>query len=874
MSLHALADHMAARGRNSDSMLVHMAPQEVAGLQALALKHGGSLTINPDTGLPEANFLKKLLPMIAGFALGPAGFGLMSAAGAGMTVGAVTGLATGSLSKGLMAGLGAYGGAGLGEAFMGAGTNAMTTAGMANYGDTLAAQGLEAGTAAYGDAASKLALESQKQAMASPFMDRAAAGFGAITKNPAAFGNFAKQNAGSLLAATSPLLADQGVETVTKLDNPGYIRNFDYDPMTQTARALNPVRVRDLGYAGGGEIGAPRTVTQMPGTSPYRDSQAAYEYLMGIAPKAPQQDTQTQTQASSAFNPASEGRYAWDSDKKAYTFIPANGVTETTPTPAPALNYEFGGGDSGSGVGGGSGGVGTAGAGVSASDSADFGDTSSSSSDSSSDSGDAGASGGGGGGAADSGGTGDGDGGASGGGGGGAAGGDGEANGGLMRLHKKFAEGGAASVRDGSSQAAYNYLMGLTNSTRPDAPAYTPQPISIPQPATPTTSVAPTTPTTPIIPTTPTTRGITTLPTTTPTEPTGGITTLPTAPATPVTPVAPVAPTTPTTTTQVDDFVPSIRTKPIVSTITDDVYRETIPRIIPERELDLPEIPAVPDRTGIVDMQPATPGVLPAEEVGPRRGGGGDLPEEFDQYIKPETVATPDGGATVTMPAETAVTQPDGSATVNMPEVVEKVVNAPVVQDTPDGGATVTLPESPYVPADVADTFDPDTGSYVEVGNAGGDFGDRGFEQSDDFGKYGLGVSDFGGGGGGGGKYFDDLSSQMFAANGGLMAAHYAMGGGLGSLGGYSDGGRLLKGPGDGVSDSIPAMIGNKQPARLADGEFVVPARIVSELGNGSTEAGARKLYKMMDRIQAARGKTVGKGRVAKNSRAEKHLPA
>jgi hypothetical protein len=98
--------------------------------------------------------------------------------------------------------------------------------------------------------------------------------------------------------------------------------------------------------------------------------------------------------------------------------------------------------------------------------------------------------------------------------------------------------------------------------------------------------------------------------------------------------------------------------------------------------------------------------------------------------------------------------------------------------------------------------------------------------------------------------------------------------GGMSHLGDYSDGGRLLKGPGDGVSDSIPAMIGNRQPARLADGEFVVPARIVSELGNGSTEAGARKLYAMMDRIQKARGKTVGKGKVAKNSRAEKYLPA
>lgn len=102
---------------------------------------------------------------------------------------------------------------------------------------------------------------------------------------------------------------------------------------------------------------------------------------------------------------------------------------------------------------------------------------------------------------------------------------------------------------------------------------------------------------------------------------------------------------------------------------------------------------------------------------------------------------------------------------------------------------------------------------------------------------------------------------------GGLSDAHF-------NLGGYSDGGRLLRGPGDGVSDSIPATIGHKQPARLADGEFVVPARIVSELGNGSTEAGARKLYAMMDRVQSARSKTVGKGKIAANSRSEKYLPA
>jgi hypothetical protein len=112
-------------------------------------------------------------------------------------------------------------------------------------------------------------------------------------------------------------------------------------------------------------------------------------------------------------------------------------------------------------------------------------------------------------------------------------------------------------------------------------------------------------------------------------------------------------------------------------------------------------------------------------------------------------------------------------------------------------------------------------------------------------------------------------------ARGGLMKA-YAMGGNIQgyNLGGYSDGGRLLKGPGDGVSDDIPAVIGDRQPARLADGEFVIPARIVSELGNGSTDAGAKRLYAMMDRIQAGRKKTVGKNNVAKDTKAKKHLLA
>jgi hypothetical protein len=95
-----------------------------------------------------------------------------------------------------------------------------------------------------------------------------------------------------------------------------------------------------------------------------------------------------------------------------------------------------------------------------------------------------------------------------------------------------------------------------------------------------------------------------------------------------------------------------------------------------------------------------------------------------------------------------------------------------------------------------------------------------------------------------------DLNPAMMkkAAQGGIMGAEP-------SLGGYAAGGnpRLLKGPGDGMSDDIPATIADKQPARLADGEFVIPADVVSHLGNGSTEAGAKQLHDMMDRVRIAR---------------------
>ena len=96
-------------------------------------------------------------------------------------------------------------------------------------------------------------------------------------------------------------------------------------------------------------------------------------------------------------------------------------------------------------------------------------------------------------------------------------------------------------------------------------------------------------------------------------------------------------------------------------------------------------------------------------------------------------------------------------------------------------------------------------------------------------------------------------------------------GGGIADLGGYSDGGRMLKGPGDGMSDNIPATIAGKQPARLANEEFVIPADVVSHLGNGSSEAGAKQLYKMMDRVRQAR---TGKKAQGKQIKADRYMPA
>ena len=109
----------------------------------------------------------------------------------------------------------------------------------------------------------------------------------------------------------------------------------------------------------------------------------------------------------------------------------------------------------------------------------------------------------------------------------------------------------------------------------------------------------------------------------------------------------------------------------------------------------------------------------------------------------------------------------------------------------------------------------------------------------------------------------NDYSPSLRMASGGLADLGHT----------YAAGGKLLRGPGDGMSDSIPAVIGGHKPQRaaLADGEFVVPADVVSHLGNGSTEAGSRKLYAMMDKVRHAR---TGNKKQGKQINPDNYLPA
>ena len=241
-----MAQQLRSMGRGEDTMLVHMTPDEVNSLQGLAMASGGSLTINPHTGLPEAGWLGKLLPTILGVA--GAAFGLPTWA-VGLGVGAGQTALTGDLGKGLAAGLQAFGAAGLGQA---AGLGGK----LGNLGQSLGlTQSATGASNAMTNLAAKAAQDRAAVQAGTLAADKAASAgllskFGAETAAglPGILGKAAPMVAGSAVLGA---LADAGQPTLSKYNpSTGYewANEGPYRPMP---RNFNP---RATGPGGMGEI--------------------------------------------------------------------------------------------------------------------------------------------------------------------------------------------------------------------------------------------------------------------------------------------------------------------------------------------------------------------------------------------------------------------------------------------------------------------------------------------------------------------------------------------------------------------------------------------------------------------------------------------
>jgi hypothetical protein len=236
-------------------MLIHMTPGEVKGLQAIALAHGGSLTINPETGLPEAGFLKSLLPMIAGAALmmipGMQPLGAAALTGLGSTgIGLAKGKGLGdALGSGLKAGLGAYGGASLTGGVQAAMADTTSIAGRGtmvspNVSKAMNAQiGKEAGRHSLSPAVQQ-ALSTTTGDIASP-----------LTKFTTGFTGAAREGlpSGGFLSKAAPYAAGVGVLSGLGAFNQPKAQNFPGLPPDRTAEyiaAYQPQYQRDVVFRG------------------------------------------------------------------------------------------------------------------------------------------------------------------------------------------------------------------------------------------------------------------------------------------------------------------------------------------------------------------------------------------------------------------------------------------------------------------------------------------------------------------------------------------------------------------------------------------------------------------------------------------------
>lgn len=385
MSLKDLAQTVRAHGRGEDTVLIHMTPKEVAGLQKLAMSHGGSLTINPKTGLPEAGFLKSILPTL----LGVGGMFMGIPTPLLMGLGAVGAKATGQ--NPLVGALGAFGGAGLagglaglgGAAAAGAAPGAVGAAGAAAPTAELvsaasqgmsAAPGIGATTMAPGIAGASGAATAPIEVLAqgagdlsgaAPSLGQSAGGWGQLQAMPAQPGFMDRvASAGTgieqlltpgsgvgldalgkqmpmglspttmgMMAAAPALLAtpERGGPNIDK----GMIRPYRYDPGYQDQsghEGSSEAKWYDGKYeaeepykaADGGEVPAPRGMSGA--------SKNAFEYLMGaapasrMAPTAPNVQIPTQTGSVSGSMP----KYSFDPSTQQYSRI------APTPTPAAA----------------------------------------------------------------------------------------------------------------------------------------------------------------------------------------------------------------------------------------------------------------------------------------------------------------------------------------------------------------------------------------------------------------------------------------------------------------------------------------------------------------------------------------------------------
>jgi len=1045
MSLHKFAEQVAAHGRGDDSLLVHMTPDEVQRLQAFAEANGTTMTINPDTGLPEAGFLsdlfKAVAPIALGAFLGPGAFGIagmgLSAGTAGLVTGGLTTLATGSLSRGLMAGLGAYGGAGLAEGLMGAGVGAAQQSAMGSLSaDQIASEMANTELTKQG-VLNQAAADATKSAMANTGQ-AVSSGFNAVTANPSAMGQFAKDNFKYLGMAAAPIMADMMVPTTTKVpelkNNASvrqYIRNED-----GTLTAMNPVPAAGYGtpafkpfneggivalnnggvpsYAGttgsvvggggleniyrnlGGEdvykkiaddylkatggntagLAAIMSKYDTPVAAPAAVTPAAAPAAVAPIVAAPAAATVTPQQQAAmnlmfksltggvdtaamdamggaaavrklatagGFNESATGLYDyaaktpgaidWKSkagEQLASNYITArdaNAFTSKFKTPAEqALELMYRSTTTGAPTGAFES-LGGAAAVRKLAESAGFDATP-----------------------------------------------EWQAEYEKKMGYKVIPRMSTAETIAADKAASAAATSGLATLPRVDAGADTKldftgdgtstvKPVAVKSTGTYNT-VAGNTYVPPPIGTAVgqgTYQGQGTMAS----SGTQG-------------PIVDFKGKSAFTTDPVTLAKQQIADKAAAKTAADatklDLYRQFGIQNPTATKLDhanfIDKIGLAPETAAqLLNISPdqakdmyydakfnkqtgdskAAYDYLMGKGVYPTKSGVGEIMRPYGeatlgmpantnrQYIydqttgkysrNPDYVAEykdPSGGTNYLLSQkeifdyfkknasqDDATTYAWALANNVTPKEISEATGVPISQIAPkwraaaskqaaDKAATEVKNEDGTINKEATDQKIAEKAAADKV--AADAAADKAVKDNWDEAAYlaanpdvaaelasGKSVSGqpvkfksgyehytmFGKDSGRQATTKKASGGLMKLAMGGMPIDGYAAGGGLGSLGSYSDGGRLLRGPGDGVSDSIPATIGRKQqPARLADGEFVVPARIVSELGNGSTEAGAKKLYAMMDRVQRARGATTGKNKVAANSRADKYLPA